>query len=196
MTDRQTTHAQGCWDWGPRHYECALREIEALRKEVERLKSMPAVTMGVGSGDGNLFVHGDCESIKAAQAIVLERGALRAEVERLNQTLGRIVEGNRPMTTEAVVEAVARAICVACDEDPDRRGDARGNDFRWQDYRDAALAALAAISARNDRIERATLQDEALLRQALEALELRCGANAEERKELIPALRERLAEKA
>lgn len=50
--------------------------------EVERLKSMTAVTMGVGSGDGNLFVHDDCESIKAAQTIVLERGALRAEVER------------------------------------------------------------------------------------------------------------------
>ena len=39
-------------------------------------------------------------------------------------------------------------------------------------------------------------RDEALLRQALEALELRCGTNAEERKELIPALRERLGEKA
>ena len=36
--------------------------------------------------------------------------------------------------------------------------------------------------------------DEALLRQALEALELRCGTNADERKELIPALRERLGE--
>ena len=42
------------------------------------------------------------------------------------------------------------------------------------------------------QIERA----EALLRQAPEALELRCGTNADERKELIPALRERLGEKA
>lgn len=31
MTDRYesraTTHAQGCWDWGPRHYECAVGQI-------------------------------------------------------------------------------------------------------------------------------------------------------------------------
>ena len=64
-----------------------LDERDALTAEVERLKSMTAVTMGVGSGDGNLFVHGDCESIKAAQAIVLERGALRAEVERLQEAV-------------------------------------------------------------------------------------------------------------
>lgn len=34
------------------------------------------------------------------------------------------------------------------------------------------------------------------LRQALEALELRCGTHADEHKELIPALRERLRRKA
>jgi hypothetical protein len=48
---------------------------------------------------------------------------------------------------EAVVEAVARAICVACEENPDRKGDARGNKYRWQDYRDVALAAVNAFTA-------------------------------------------------
>ena len=28
MTDRQTTHAPGCWGWGPKHYECAVGQIE------------------------------------------------------------------------------------------------------------------------------------------------------------------------
>ena len=50
---------------------------------------------------------------------------------------------------EAVVEAVARAICVACGENPDCQGDARGNEFRWQDYRDTALAAISALAARH-----------------------------------------------
>lgn len=55
-------------------------EIERLQAEVERLKSMTAVTMGVGRGDGNLFVHGDYDSIKAAQALVIR-------AERLEKAL-------------------------------------------------------------------------------------------------------------
>lgn len=45
---------------------------------------------------------------------------------------------------EARRTAVARAICIACEEVPDHAGDARGNAFRWQDYLPAADAAIAA----------------------------------------------------
>lgn len=44
MTDRQTTHAPGCWDWGQRHYECAVGQIERdealLRQALERLEAV------------------------------------------------------------------------------------------------------------------------------------------------------------
>ena len=42
-------------------------------------------------------------------------------------------------------ERVARAICAACLENPDHSGDARGNEYRWQDYLTAADAAIAAF---------------------------------------------------
>ena len=43
------------------------------------------------------------------------------------------------------IERVARAICVACEEEPDHRGDARGNEYRWQDYKEVAEAAIRAV---------------------------------------------------
>lgn len=32
MTDRQSTHGHDCWSWGPKHYECAVGQVERLRK--------------------------------------------------------------------------------------------------------------------------------------------------------------------
>ncbi len=55
------------------------------------------------------------------------------------------VDAERRAAVDAQREAVARAICVACDENPDHIGDARGNACRWQDYLRAADAAIAVI---------------------------------------------------
>lgn len=43
MTDhyksRASTHADDCWGWGPKHYECAIGKIERLQAEAERLRA-------------------------------------------------------------------------------------------------------------------------------------------------------------
>lgn len=44
------------------------------------------------------------------------------------------------------LEAAARALCTACDENPDHKGDAQGNDFRWQDYVPLVEITLAAYN--------------------------------------------------
>ena len=84
---------------------------------------------------------------------------------------------------EAVVEAVARAICVACEENPDRKGDTA-----------RAAENYDALRKLEERVQR----DEDLLRQALEALEVSTRfVYADMRPQCestIDALRERLAE--
>ena len=48
------------------------------------------------------------------------------------------------------IERVARAICKACEENPDHPGDARGNQYRWQDYVEVAKAAINAMELSNE----------------------------------------------
>ena len=46
-----------------------------------------------------------------------------------------------------IIKTMARVVCAECAENPDHRGDARGNEYRWQDYRGIAIAALRAAKA-------------------------------------------------
>lgn len=42
-----------------------------------------------------------------------------------------------------LIEAVARAICIATGIEPDRKGNER--DWRWQEFEPEARAAIAAV---------------------------------------------------
>ena len=72
-------------DWQKLYLE-SVKSRAALEREIDELRSQilkaTSSMMGVGDGDGNLFVYGDYDSIKAVQAIVLERDALKAEIEK------------------------------------------------------------------------------------------------------------------
>ena len=69
--------------------------IAAKDVEIEALRAKTAVTMGVGSGGGKLFVHGDYESIKAAQEIVLRAERLAEALRVAEAALADIGDADR-----------------------------------------------------------------------------------------------------
>lgn len=62
--------------WAGREEPAAVAVPEG--EQLKALKAKTACCMGVGNGDGNLFVYGDYDSIKAAQALVLRAEAKAA----------------------------------------------------------------------------------------------------------------------
>lgn len=65
----------------------AAELIEQQQKRIAELEAKTSCCMGVGNGNGRLFVYGDNESIKTAQRYVLERDELAVAVERLRDAL-------------------------------------------------------------------------------------------------------------
>jgi len=125
MTDRQSTHAPGCWGWGPRHYECALREIERLAARLtaaqqptegeEVMVKTPNDVMFIlplqpsGRSIGPRFVvHVPLVEAPAVKALQAEIEALRAEVDESDAVLR--VWRRRTAEAEARADKLAEAL--------------------------------------------------------------------------------------
>lgn len=57
-----------------------IDKLTAERDDLKQWKEAHATKMGVGDGSGELYVYGDYDSIKAAQSIIFERDALKAQL--------------------------------------------------------------------------------------------------------------------
>ena|SRR5690606_30635672 len=57
MADRPSTHGHDCWGWGPKHYECALREIERLAAQLTAAQQPAAPSEEAGGFDANFLRH-------------------------------------------------------------------------------------------------------------------------------------------
>lgn len=57
LEDRGVTHYEGCYDSGPKHYECALLEVKRLRSEsAAQLDELDKISDALGTNGGHTSV--------------------------------------------------------------------------------------------------------------------------------------------
>lgn len=64
-----------------------LSDYEALQAENDTLRAKTSLSLGVGDSTGNLFVHGDYDSIKRVQELIFKHEKLRRHVSALVEAL-------------------------------------------------------------------------------------------------------------
>ncbi len=89
--------------------EKAEHDLKALKAPMYKVNA--PCTLGVGDGGGELYVHGDYDSIKACQKTILEAAELRRVLDELN----RKITESPGHTGNALVDARnAEATLLAC----------------------------------------------------------------------------------
>ena len=87
-----TTHYEGCYDSGPKHYECALLEVKRLRGEsAAQLDELHKISDALGTNEG----HSSVSHIKALLEVKRLRGEARLNIGCLGMPVNVAVSPRR-----------------------------------------------------------------------------------------------------
>lgn len=75
--------------------DVAEANVKRLEVENDRLRKLMSTTIGMGDGGGNLYVHGDYDSIKAVHRLVSERDELANEISLRQEVIENMQVRNR-----------------------------------------------------------------------------------------------------
>lgn len=91
MTDRQRTHGSDCWGWGPKHYECAVAEIERLREQI-RLATVDQATAEAEANDARSENERLAEALEEIRSRSSMNLAMQSDPFELTARLGDIYQ--------------------------------------------------------------------------------------------------------
>ncbi len=80
--------------------------VAALREKVRELEEKTQVSIGIGDGTGQMFVHGSCESTKLLQDKLLEYDTLRSRLKVVEMWKESVQEIMKTLDLQGIAKAL------------------------------------------------------------------------------------------